>query len=129
MKVLSAPGTAFKVWKTVQLPLLNNDLLRVYDFSRSLDAKFRGAYLGGIVDVYRPRLEGKGYYYDVNSLYPTAMCKPMPVGIPTPQTLAQQELGAFFGYVEATVEAPLRPWAQRAHGPQARLPLKRQEDT
>ena len=34
------------------------------------------------------------------------MCKPMPVGIPTPQTLTQQELGAFFGYVEATVEAP-----------------------
>jgi hypothetical protein len=42
IRLLSAPGTAFKIWKTVQLPLLNNDLLKVYDLSRSLDAKFRG---------------------------------------------------------------------------------------
>ena len=43
---------------TVQLPLLNKEGLKVYDLSRSLNKTFRGAYLGGIVDVYRPHLEG-----------------------------------------------------------------------
>nr|YP_008474718.1 truncated DNA polymerase [Glomus cerebriforme]AGJ98100.1 truncated DNA polymerase [Glomus cerebriforme] len=105
-RLLSAPGTAFKIWKTVQLPLLNNDLLKVYDLSRSLDTKFRGAYLGGIVDVYRPHLnEGQGFYYDVNSLYPTAMCREIPVGLPTPTTLTDLD-PTFFGYLQATVKAP-----------------------
>jgi hypothetical protein len=57
------------------------------------------------VDVYRLHLEGKGYYYDVNSLYPTAMYKPMPVGQPTivdPQLWSHN----FFGFVEATVIGP-----------------------
>ena len=104
--LLSAPGTAFKIWRTVQLPLLNKDSLKVYDLSRSLDPKFRGAYCGGIVDVYRPHLVNqKGFYYDVNSLYPTAMCKPMPVGIPTPTNLTKMD-PFFFGYLEATVKAP-----------------------
>lgn len=109
VRLLSAPGTAFKIWKTVQLPLLNDGLLKVYDLSRSpLNTKFRDAYLGGIVDVYRPHLEGKGYYYDVNSLYPTAMCKAIPVGLPTPKTLTPSEFenSDFFGFLEATVQAP-----------------------
>lgn len=105
---LSIPSLAFKTWRTVQLPLLNKDGFKVYDLARTLDSKLREAYLGGIVDVYKPHLEGKGYYYDVNSLYPTAMCKPMPVGIPTPVNLSINQFieGNFFGYVEATVQAP-----------------------
>lgn len=77
----------------------------MYDLSRNLDSKFREAYLGGIVDVYRPHLEGKGYYYDINSLYPTAMCKPMPVGQPLiikefdPYSLNS----SFFGFVDFTI--------------------------
>ena len=109
---LSIPGIAFTTWKTVQLPLLNKDGFKVYDLSRNLDPKFRGAYLGGIVDVYRPHLKGQvGFYYDVNSLYPTAMCKPMPVGIPTPMNLTRDAFQAsdFFGYLEATVQAPAAP--------------------
>src|SRR6266496_3081477 len=108
LSVLSAPSTAFKIWRTVQLPKLNKDLLEVYDLSRNLDSQFRSAYLGGIVDVYKPHLIGQGYYYDVNSLYPTAMCKPMPVGLPKLVKLTRKEFleGIFFGFVEATVISP-----------------------
>jgi DNA polymerase type B, organellar and viral len=59
--------------------------------------------------VYKPHLKDKlGYYYDVNSLYPTAMCKAMPVGAPTLVSITPEEFieGDFFGYVRATVQAP-----------------------
>lgn len=90
------------------MPILNSSLLKVYDFSKSLDNKFRESYLGGIVDVYKPHLQGEGYYYDVNSLYPKAMCKPMPVGMPTLETISVQQFqeGKFFGFIEAIVQTP-----------------------
>lgn len=108
LSVVSAPSTAFKIWRTVQLPLLNQAGHRVYDLSRTLDSQLRGAYLGGIVDVYKPHLTGQGYYYDVNSLYPTAMCQPMPVGVPAMIALTPSQFleSDFFGFVEATVQAP-----------------------
>ncbi len=105
---LSIPGVAFKAWKQHQLPLLHSDGLGVQDLSKSLDNHFRAAYHGGIVDVYKPHLEGQGFYYDVNSLYPTAMCRPMPVGQPTlvSLTMDQFEGREFFGYLWARVQAP-----------------------
>ena len=108
LRNLSIPGIASTIWKTKQLPLLLKEDLKVYYLSRTSDNMFRGAYLGGFVDVYKPHLIGEGYYYDVNSLYPTAMLKPMPVGPPTPLFLTAREfeLGEFFGFVKATVLAP-----------------------
>jgi DNA polymerase type B, organellar and viral len=97
-----------KLGGKVQLPLLNKELLKVYDLSNNLDSLLRKGYYGGIVDVYRPYLKGEGYYYDINSLYPTAMCRPMPVGIPTLLNLTNEEFlnGEFFGFLEVTIEAP-----------------------
>nr|AFN42484.1 DNA polymerase B 2 [Rhizophagus irregularis] len=108
LSVVSAPSTAFKIWRTVQLPLLLKDNLKVFDLSHNLDAQLRESYCGGIVDVYRPHLIGEGYYYDVNSLYPTAMIRPMPVGLPKSVNLTVEQFleGNFFGFVEATVLAP-----------------------
>jgi hypothetical protein len=111
LSVVSAPSTAFKIWRTVQLPKLNGELLKVYDLSHTeIETKLRESYLGGIVDVYRPHLKGEGYYYDVNSLYPTAMCKPMPVGKPNLINLTVEDFleddFTFFGFVEATIRAP-----------------------
>jgi hypothetical protein len=99
---------AFTTWKTVQLPFLHKDNLKVYDLSRTSDGLFREAYLGGIVDVYKPHLTDQGFYYDVNSLYPTAMCQPIPVGAPTPVILTPDQFyqGGFFGYLIGTVRVP-----------------------
>jgi hypothetical protein len=105
MNNCSIPGIAFKTWKQAQLPQINNEIL---DFSNSYDAFFREGYLGGIVDVYQPRI-GKGYYYDVNSLYPTAMMKDMPVGEPIFESLTIEQFmnSDWFGYVRCTVRSPM----------------------
>jgi hypothetical protein len=45
-KVFSAPSTAFRIWKTIQLPLLNKAGLKVYDLSQSLDSNLYGKAVG-----------------------------------------------------------------------------------
>lgn len=60
----------------------------------------RASYIGGIVDVYKPR--GTNVYtYDVNSLYPYVMTKSMPIGKPVLST--ETNLDNIFGFVLATV--------------------------
>lgn len=52
LQIVSAPSAAFKIWRATQLPMLNKDLLSVYDFSNTdFDTYFRQGYHGGIVDV------------------------------------------------------------------------------
>jgi len=75
---------------------------------RKTDTFVRGGYFGGATDHYQ--LYGENlYYYDVNSLYPYAMMKDMPV-FPTGFTknISQDDLinGNFFGYVLADIETP-----------------------
>ena len=65
----------------------------------------KSGYNGGHVDVYRPRI-GRGYYYDVNALYPTVMRNnPYPVGRGIYFT-GQRELLGLFGIVYASIVAP-----------------------
>ena len=63
----------------------------------------RKAYRGGVVEVYKPRI-GQGYYYDINSLYPSAMLGDMPVGVP--RFVINPQLGGFFGFIEAKITCP-----------------------
>jgi hypothetical protein len=105
---VSIPGVAFKNWKGNYLPdLQKKEGITVCDLSHDYDAFLREGYLGGIVDVYKPYVKD-GYYYDVNSLYPTAMKCLMPVGSPRFQTLSVDEFlnSPWFGFVRATVTAP-----------------------
>ena len=47
LQVLSAPSSAFKIWRATQLPLLHQDRLSVFDFSNTnFDTYFRQGYNG-----------------------------------------------------------------------------------
>ena len=75
--------------------------------SKILDSVIRESYFGGSTDYIR-RYGENLYYYDVNSLYPFAMCNPMPL----------EYLGEFegfnldlnnpdtFGFIEAKIVVP-----------------------
>lgn len=62
-------------------------------------------YTGGAVDCYRPRIEN-GFYYDVNSLYPTVMRNnPYPVGRGV-YFKGTRPLSDLFGIVHASITSP-----------------------
>jgi len=63
----------------------------------------RLAYYGGRNEVYKPTASNI-YVYDYNSLYPTAMTKPMPVGKPLYSKL--KDLSKIFGFVKANITMP-----------------------
>jgi hypothetical protein len=68
------------------------------------EEKIRSAYTGGTLNIFKPVL-GKGLHYDIVSLYPFAMTKPMPVG--RPRHVYNPDLKDFFGFASAIVEAPV----------------------
>ncbi|CAG8539458.1 1349_t:CDS:2, partial [Acaulospora morrowiae] len=96
-------GLAFKTWKAHQVPTYK---LQVPDLLQTYDPLFQEAYFGGIVDIYKPRVVNE-YYYDVNSLYPTTMLRPLPVDNPVLLSLTISEFlnSQFFGFVKAIVQA------------------------
>jgi hypothetical protein len=63
----------------------------------------RKSYFGGATEVYKPKLAA-GYYYDVNSLYPAAMMRAMPIGQPIISN--EQNLDKIFGFCLVKVIAP-----------------------
>jgi hypothetical protein len=63
-----------------------------------LENEIRTAYFGGNDEVYIKEVT-KGYYYDLNSQYPTAMLQDMPVGDPV--LSLETDLNKIFGFVFA----------------------------
>lgn len=67
------------------------------------DAYIRKSYFGGATDYYKAY--GKNlHYYDVTSLYPFAMCKPLPGEIiKFHDDLSNYNLDDFFGFIKAEI--------------------------
>lgn len=69
---------------------------------------FRRSYFGGTTELYQPYLKN-GFYYDVNSLYPTVMSLDIPL---QPCCLKrinfQFNLSNFFGFLEVRIITPVK---------------------
>lgn len=71
--------------------------------SGSLELAIRSAYFGGRTEVFIP-IGNDLSSFDFNSLYPTAMLQPMPVGQPTFSLC--KDLNKIFGFVKAKITSP-----------------------
>ncbi len=94
-----------KKFLNVKIPVLNH----------KLDEFIRDSYYGGATDYYI-KYAKKVYYYDVNSLYPFAMLKDLPLKPPLPQPESGQrikwiddsiKLSDFFGFALVKVYCPV----------------------
>ena len=67
-------GTVFKDSKASRS---DYEMLTCYNWRNDLETEefLRDSYCGGRTEVFIPRLNTQGYYYDVNSLYPFVMSK------------------------------------------------------
>jgi DNA polymerase type B, organellar and viral len=102
-KVVSAPSLSLLIFRKnyldTPIPILK----------RRHDEFIREAYYGGATDYYKvATLKGiKLKYYDINSLYPTAMMKPMPLNlIKIHKSLTLESFQSFFGFVKCKVTCP-----------------------
>jgi hypothetical protein len=95
---LTVPSLAMKVFRTNFLG--NTEIPYIAD---KADDSIRDGYYGGIVAAIKPEVKD-GYYYDVNSAYPAAMMKDLPIGQPRLTTCSS--LDNIFGMVRARVTAP-----------------------
>ncbi|MCO5560144.1 hypothetical protein L7F22_013751 [Adiantum nelumboides] len=115
---LTVSSMAMKIYRTHYYP----STYPIYRPQPNKAAFIRQGYYGGHTDVYKPY--GKGlFYYNVNSLYPYAMTKPMPGGKPVWRgSLKGRDLEHLFGFVEAkvtcpdSIEVPLLPYKDPKSG-------------
>lgn len=101
--VVSLPSLAFKIFRSKYLDK-NIPIL-----STPIDNFIRNSYYGGAVDIYKAKAENL-HYYDVNSLYPYAMTKDMPLNLIRSYNAISAlkiNLSNFFGFLEVTIECPL----------------------
>ena len=102
---LTISGVAMRIFLTKYynpnkeaIPLITNKA--VFDDIHS-------AYYGGRVEVYNPIINMIAYYYDVNSLYPSAMRQPMPYErVNYYKDMSNIKLDNFFGFCLAEIETP-----------------------
>jgi len=79
----------------------------IFILPSDIDQYIRNGYYGGGTDVYKAY--GKNVkYYDINSLYPYAMLKPMPYNLINPRLidLSNRSLDSFFGFAECLIYCP-----------------------
>nr|YP_010160567.1 DNA polymerase [Gymnopilus junonius]QRH17753.1 DNA polymerase [Gymnopilus junonius] len=99
-QVLSTSSLSLKIFRK---NFLNTDIPILVE---SVDAFIRKSYFGGATDIFKSR----GYnlrYYDINSLYPNAMLKPMPLElIKKHDKISLNELNDFFGFILCNIETP-----------------------
>lgn len=106
----------FDITNSLSLSSISFNLFRknFYDIKKTpifknnyeMDSYIRQSYIGGITDVYKPHLIN-GYTYDINSLYPYAMTKDLPIGKPKfIKSLHTTNISNFFGFVRANIIAP-----------------------
>lgn len=121
-KSLTLPALAMRIYKSNFMPKDS-----IYQILGTVEKAIRESYTGGAVDVYKPhnqvgelfsRTLKKLYYYDVNSLYPTAMAlADMPIGKPTSfeGDILKQDTNPF-GFFHCKITSPdnmLHPLLQR----------------
>lgn len=110
-KVLSASSLSLLIFRTnhldIDIPILK----------KNIDNFIRKSYFGGATDYYKAYGENL-HYYDVNSLYPFAMLKPMPLNLikvhknmdnwfSCAATAGGKNFNNFFGFVRCRVITPL----------------------
>jgi DNA polymerase type B, organellar and viral len=98
--IYSTSTLSLKIYRTnfqkINIPTLKN----------SVDNFIRKGYIGGATDYYKGYITN-GKYYDINSLYPFAMSKPMPFEIiKFHNNMKYVNLSDFFGYCLAQIYCP-----------------------
>jgi len=81
----------------------NNLILDLKTLKGGLEKEIRSAYYGGNVDVFINKIEN-GFLYDMNSQYPKAMLKDLPVGEPV--LSLETNLDKIFGFVYGEITCP-----------------------
>jgi DNA polymerase type B, organellar and viral len=98
--ILSTSTLSMKIFRSKFLKV-NIPILKRID-----DVFIREGYFGGATDFYQMKAENI-YYYDVNSLYPFAMMKPMPYELIRKVKIFENNfnLNTFFGYLKVVVNS------------------------
>jgi len=100
-KFKTLPGLALAAYTTSYFP---NNLISDFKLIKGeLEREIRTAYFGGNVDVFINKISN-GYLYDMNSQYPAAMLKDMPVGDPI--LSLEKDINKIFGFVFGEITCP-----------------------
>lgn len=97
--IWSTSSLSFKIFRLKYLDV------NIPTLTKKLDGIIRLAYLGGSTDYYFKYGENLKHY-DVNSLYPKAMCNPMPTDFLGETIGTDVKLENVFGFAEAKITPP-----------------------